>query len=315
MPGVLSDPQIRADVAGLFDQDYQLLRYIGARDEIFNDLGGAWQKIFKGLLTDLGRIAKSLSGVDLSGTATLEEISKILDDNKNRATIAEKLRKLQIKLNNESRSFNAVEATQGKALLSSTAQPPADSLVCVEGCIARGSAIWQYYPPAIVQLGSPDAWFMTDGPPSMIRQKTYGFGGKFLILDLEPGFESKFNGSMPFWPDIGWYPYIRITGYFRTPSTATRGLPALSVSLLEYRSPKGFLDASRDLAWKLENNRGKTDAENAVTMAYLAPLISKAARQPPTATIDELLPILKKLRVEIGAEMPQAISSFYGSLP
>jgi hypothetical protein len=40
----------------------------------------------------------------------------------------------------------------------------------------------------------------------MIRQKTYGFGGKFLILDLEPGFEQKFNGSMPFWPDIGWYP-------------------------------------------------------------------------------------------------------------
>lgn len=315
MAGVLSDPQIRADVAGLFDDDYQLLRYIGARDEIFNELGGAWQKIFKGLLTDLGRIAKSVSGVDVSGTATIEQIFKILEDNKNRATIAEKLRKLQIKLNNENRRFNSVEATQGKALLSSAAQPPADSLVCVEGCIARGSAIAQYYPPAVVQLGSPDAWFMTDGPPNMIRQETYGFGGKFLILDLEPGFEQKFDESMPFWPDIGWYPYIRITGYFRTPSPATRSLPALSVSLLEYRSPKGFLDASRDLAGKLERNRATTDAENAITRAYLAPLISKAAKQPPTATIDELLPILKKLEAEIGAAMPQAISSYYGSLP
>jgi hypothetical protein len=154
MAGVLSDPQITADVG-----DCSIRTISSCATSVPETRSSTtW-----GLLTDLGRIAKSLSGVDLSGTATLEEIFKILDHNKNRAIIAQKLRKLQIRLNNESRSFNAVEATQGKALLSSTTQPPADSLVCVEGCIARGSAIWQYYPPAVVQLGSPDAWFMTDG--------------------------------------------------------------------------------------------------------------------------------------------------------
>jgi hypothetical protein len=49
------------------------------------------------------------------------------------------------------------------------------------------------------------------------------------------------DGHMPFWTDIDWFPFARVTGYFKAPSARTHQLPALSVAIVEYRPPEAYL--------------------------------------------------------------------------
>jgi len=48
---------------------------------------------------------------------------------------------------------------------------------------------------------------------------------------------------------------------------------------------------------------------------YLAPLISKRADQPASATPQALSGLLKQLRQAVGAGMPPALDGFYRALP
>jgi hypothetical protein len=317
--GLLIDPTLRAAMQLSLFHEYELLPFVGQADRLWKEFGGFWYRVARGVFSDAGKLVKSLSGIDLTSD-TAKEILVILEDAENRKVLAEKLASLRSKLQLRTLVYNCVDAKNGRALLANA--PPADSLVCVEACLATSSAILDFYPEGTEVLKGPDAWFLIDGTPNLIHRNNKNITGEFLILDLPKGFDGHFFDRPPFFPDIGWYPAVRITGYFRTASKQTRGLPALTVALIEYRRPIGYLAASDELARLLKNAlqpsiTGANKQPELETLAWLAPLIYKAHKQVPGSVTDQLLPELKNLQAAVGSGMPKrrAIRDFYANLP
>ena len=184
----------------------------------------------------------------------------------------------------------------------------------------HSSVLFHYYPQARPQLADARAWLMTDGPPHLLASGR--FTGELLLLDFETTGAALIDGHMPFWTDIGWFPYARVTGYFKAPSAQTHQLPALSVAIVEYRPAKAYLGGSNALESRLRTEftpgaqpQLLTDLTDRITGTYLAPLISKRANQPAPATPPALAGLLKQLRQVVGSDMPPALDAFYRALP
>ena len=84
---------------------------------------------------------------------------------------------------------------------------------------------------------------MTDIPPYGMRSSNTSFRGNLLLLQTDAKLTRFIENSLPFASEIGWYPYVRVTGYFRAASNATAGFPALSAAFIEWMLPRAFGDA------------------------------------------------------------------------
>jgi len=315
MPGLLSNQLVR----GVFDPmfgDYQLFEYVGQQQRFWKDLdrfGRGWVPVAFSVLSALVKANTGLSVDD-----ALKKLQSAQDE---KAPVT-KLHDLQARLKSKGSYFPTVQMPNpgAPALLPAASRLPG-TLVCVEGCLTHTSLLAHYYPQALPQLSGASAWLMTDGPPHLLADSR--FTGELLILEFEAAAPALANASMPFWTDIGWFPYARVTGYFKAPSAQTHQFSALSVAVVEYRPPKAYAAASNALESRLRmeftpgyaSNALLTDLTDRITGTYLGPLISKRAKQPASATPANLSSLLKQLRQAVGADMPPALDAFYRALP
>jgi hypothetical protein len=315
MAGVLSNVFVRGVFDGLFD-DYQLFDYVGERERLRRDLESLGYGAIKALFSGLNPFVKKWTGL------SMEDVVKELQSRQDRKAPVTKLHDLHRRLKSKGSYFPTVQIANPTSppLLPASSRLPG-TLVCVEGCLTHSSVLAHYYPQARPQLADASAWLMTDGPPHLLASSR--FTGELLILEFEAAAAALLRDSMPFWTDIGWYPYARVTGYFKAASVQTHQFSALTVAVVEYRPPKAYAAGSNALESRLRteftsgnaSNQSLTSLEDRITATYLAPLISKRANQPAPATPQALSGLLKQLRQAVGAGMPPALDGFYRALP
>jgi len=193
-------------------------------------------------------------------------------------------------------------------------------LVTVEGRLVHRDSVAQHSSAFAATLRSSSAdWILADFPPHALSQKNANFDGNALLLSEDNGFSKAFEKHLPFATAIGWYPYVRITGFFTSAKLSTEKLPTLSLGFVEYRPPLKYLatyPSLRDFA------RGEISSERTylrhwsdfVLFSYLAPLVLLGSNMNPSDTDPELATILAEYAGQVGDDLPVALHTFYAAL-
>lgn len=245
MAGALSNLLVQAAFAPLFD-DYQLFEYVGERERLWKDLESPMRRLLAGVFSDVSAIFKAKTGFPL------DEALKALKDEQQQRALITKLHPPHKRLKSKRSYFPTVQVANpaNPPLLPAEARLPGTA-VCVEGCLMHSSVLFHYYPQARPQLADASAWLMTDGPPHLLASGR--FTGELLLLNFETPGAALIDGHRPFWTDIGWFPFARVTGYFKAPSapgfrrcrspSSSTGLPRPTSSEAT-RSNPGFAPSS-----------------------------------------------------------------------
>ncbi len=115
-------------------------------------------------------------------------------------------------------------------------------LISVVGQLVHRSAVAQYSKELDAALrASKGEWLLADLPPHALHKANHRFDGNVLLLTEDQGFTKAFGKFLPFCTDMGWYPYVKVTGFFTNSRLQTEIFPSLSVSLVEYKRPRSYI--------------------------------------------------------------------------
>jgi hypothetical protein len=195
-----------------------------------------------------------------------------------------------------------------------------DRLVTVEGQLVHRTAVGQFSRELEAMLReSNNEWILADWPPHCFVQRNERFSGKVLILHEDPGFSDTFASHLPFSRELAWYPYVRVTGFFDASKLQTELLPSLSISLVEYRRPKVFLEMRATVQHFFESELREQriylrDWSNLVLAAYLVPILFAASNLSASEASSEVAVLLCEYRTIVAGDMPKALNAFYGEV-
>ena len=140
-----------------------------------------------------------------------------------------------------------------------------------------------------------------------------------MLLREDAGFSKAFARYLPFNPEMGWYPYVRVTGFFSSAKASTEGLSSLSMSLVEFREPKKYLEVRADLvelgSGELRHPIYLDRWSDLVLFLYLLPIVTAGSNLASSDISPELAAILRAYAGKIASDVPHALAKFYGSLP
>jgi len=320
------------DDAGWFDRNFEpfhLFGYVGDRDRLMASMTkkSIWRQVIEvfaprlNLATIVNALAQyPLLKVDPEKTLA-HEVIKILTSEENRRTLTQLL-EVTYKLNlKKGRYFDRV-ARPGRApaVCDADFKKLQDQLITVEAQLIHRDAVQQYNTAAAATLrSSSEEWLLSDFPPPGLVRGNDRFSGKFLLLREDPGFSDVFAETLPFARDIGWYPYVRITGYFDASRLSTERHPCMSISLVEYRRPRMITEVQDDalqfLEGELSGRNRLSDWSNLVLFAYLFPLLFNASNLKPSEADADVSVLLKRYISVVGADLPKSVNAYYAALP
>ena len=194
-------------------------------------------------------------------------------------------------------------------------------LISVEGHLVHRSAISQYSKPFDATLrASKGEWILADFPPHALQQANSSFNGNVLLLTEDVRFTKAFREFLPFSTEIGWYPYVKVTGFFTAARLTNEKLPSLSISLVEYRPPRKYLEIHRSLlAFAKSEIEGRKnyldDWSDYILFAYLAPIIFSGSNISSGDADSDIAGVLKEYHSQARKDVPVALTNFYESLP
>ncbi len=315
---------------GNFD-DYSLFGYIGDRErlrEAIHQNRSLTRKVFEIVLPKLKiqSLLKIITGFDLAKVAADSGLAKQLLDKlaeeENRRTVYEQLTALQRRARKDGRYFQRVSLKEWKhtPALSAPQVKLEDKLVTVEGQLIHRDTVQQHSKIFAATLrASKHEWTLCDYPAHALNEKNKQFTGNGLLLREDTGFSKAFANYLPFNSQIGWYPYVRVTGFYSSAKVNTERLPSLSISLVEFRPPKKYLEVRPDVlrftSGELEHANYLEDWSNLVLFSYLPPLILAGSNLTSNVVDREFASILRTYAGKVGPDLPAALATFYETLP
>ena len=316
---------------GKNSESYVLFGYVGDRECLLKELES--KSMLRQLLeifvprVKIGSLLKILTGYDLgkaaSDTSLAKEIFDLLAKEENRRTLTEHLRLAYERGKKKGTYFDRVSKSEYKKtrLFDADRNMLEGRLVTVEGHLVHRTTVVQYSKPFDATLrASTGEWVLADFPPHALVSTNSSFKGNVVLLTEDPGFTKAFQKFLPFSTEIGWYPYVRITGIYTSARLATEKLPSLSIALVEYRPPRKFLEVRVSLlAFAEREIRGKKnyldDWSDLILFSYLAPIIFNGSNLKPGDADEETSSVLRNYHDQTSKDVPQGLSKFYQSLP
>jgi hypothetical protein len=312
-------------------EEYHLFGYVGDRER----LGEAMKK--KSFLrrlseivaprVNIGTVLNALANYDLvkidPNKTLAREIINLVNEEENSRKITQLLESTYKRGIKQGTFFDLVSKSKyGKqSIFKATFNQLQDQLVTVEGQLLHRSAVPQFSRTLSAALrASEGEWILGDFPPHGLVEGNSSFTGKVLLLHEDPGLTTTFAAYLPFCPELSWYPYIRVTGFFDASRVQTEVLPKLSVSLVEYRRPKIFREV-RDsvLRFATREISGRrnylNDWSDLIMFGYLVPILFKGSNLDAADADPEIAHLMHEYKQQIEKDLPQALAGFYDSLP
>lgn len=319
---------------GWFSQNfagYSLFGYVGDRErlqEAIQQNRSIIRKVLAIVLPSLKitSLLEVVTGFDLPKVATDSGLAKQLFDllaqEENRRTIYEQLTALQRKAQKDGRFFQKVarDEYQKDAALSAPALKLEDKLVTVEGQLVHREAVQQHSKTFAATLrASKHEWLLCDYPPHALNERNSRFKGGGLLLREDTGFSEAFGRFLPFCTQIGWYPYVRVTGFYSSAKVNTEKLPSLSIALVEFRPPKNYLELRPELLSfgcnELDRLSYLDDWSDLLLFSYVPALVLAGSNLTPSDVDIEIAALLRKYAAKAASDLPVALVSFYDSVP
>lgn len=278
----------------------------------------------------LAAALKLLANVDLGkpeqGQSVGEKISKLLDQRDARRTLVEFLALEHKKQKKGGRYFEVVglDRFEQHNIFRAKFDALEDELVTVEGQLIHRDAVKQYSDTIHSALGSSRGnWLLSDFPPHGLVDRNSEFTGKILLLQEDENFSPAFADILPFYRAFGWYPYVRITGFFNAKGQSKELFPRLSISLIEYRRPKSYLEVrdaittfiQRELHDYGKNRNYLEEWSEFLLFGYLAPILFLHINKGPEKAEAPLASLLHEFAEIVGADLPIHLRRFYDSIP
>lgn len=251
------------------------------------------------------------------------DIINIVTSEENRRTLTELLARTYTRGRKNHRYFDHVSKKRLNKATLFEASPNAlqGQLITVEGQLVHRSTVAQFNSTTAAVLRTSTAeWLLADYPPHAFVNENSRFNGKVLLLREDPGFSDTFANVLPFCRYIGWYPYVRVTGFFDATNVATERLPSLSLSLLEYRRPHILTEVRASLVDFLTSElHGRRiylkSWSDLIVATYLAPILFAGSNLTAPEADKEMAAVLHDLEAAASNDMPALLKPFYGALP
>ncbi len=310
-------------------QPYLLLGYIGDRKRLQAELEK--KSIVRRLVEilaprlNVGALFKLFTGFNLLGArpgqSIADDMIKLLNERENQRRLVQLMESIYESNRKRGAFFDRVgrESLGRRPLGRGDFNQLKDTLITVEGQLVHRSVVAQYSPTLNAVLrSSKGEWLLADLPPPGLVDANARFKGDVLLLREEEGFTAAFREHLPFCPDIGWYPYVRITGFFDTSLIVTELLPSLSLCLIEYRRPKLFSEERTTCVDFYTRELGETRnylsrTSDYLLSSYLPPLLFRGSNLRPNEADSALSSLWRTYLQE--PKLPQALRPFYEKLP
>jgi hypothetical protein len=305
-------------------EPYHLFGYIGDRELLNKELEkkSLPRKIIEIIAprVSIASVLNSISEIDLlssNKTTIAQDVITLVTEHENQRKITEILGQLYTKAKKEGTYYDDIANRYGGSLFDSNFNKLQSNLVTIEGQLVNKNAVPQYSKSVSSSLRvSQQEWMLADYPPHAFVDNNSSFMGKVILLDTDDGFSEAFSGLLPFNRELGWYPYVRITGFFDSSKIQTQLFPSMSVCFVEYRRPIMYRDLREKLLYfmKIEFSRINFLEEwsNLILFSYLYPILFKGSNMEPNDSDDELKSYLKKYLNNVDKnDIPISIQKFY----
>ena len=306
---------------------HHLFGYVGDRAKLQEELekksiGRRLIEII-GPKINLGTLFKALTDFDLlrvDPEKTLaSQIINLVNEHENQRQLTDVLARTYKKGKSNGTYFTSVQLDRSVSLNALQGK-----LVTFEAQLLHRSSVAQYSPTTGASLRSSNGnWALSDFPPPGLVPENSRYNGKLLLLKEDEGFTETFQHLLPFCVEIGWYPYVRVSGFFDASRVQTEIHPTLSISLIEYRRPRGVADVMNSvvdfLEGELHDYGGRRnfleEPENLLLFSYLAPILFKGTNMNPSEAEPSFAELAHEYAQLTEANLPEALVTFYESIP
>ncbi len=304
-------------------EEFHLFGFVGDRERLMEELSRkSWLRrvieIFAPKI-NIGSILNGLANIELLSVdpdkTIATQVINLVTEYENQRRLNELLEQIYKTGKKKGTYFekvslkgsNSVNSLQGK-------------LVTVEGHLLHRSTIDQYSLNTSATLRSSEGnWLLSDYPPNGLLSENSRYLGKLLLLTEDQGFTKVFQHLLPFCSDIGWYPYVRITGFLDFSRLYTEIHPSLSICLVEYRRPRlieEVEDSIADLLDKeLHSYSGRrnflSDWEDLVLFSFLLPIVYKGSNKLPKEASPHLTELVGEYLSLCNSDLPKSLRAFY----
>ena len=135
---------------------------------------------------------------------------------------------------------------------------------------------------------------------------------------MEKQFNQVFQQYLPFRKDIAWYPYCRVTGFFKEPGYG-HSAPSLDIVMVEFRPPKSYQTGGREffvfLKSELHNSINRRihleSRSDLLSASYVLPLLAKGSSIETFKAAPEEKTLLQEYLGLAGTDLPVALKSWY----
>jgi hypothetical protein len=234
--------------------DYKLFPIIGADEKTIKLLTEAplWRKLLEPILqrANITTIINSLTGISLinssQGKSLIQETDEIIKAHQEaHTTLTKKMADIYEKTDNDGYAFSNVKndyaparGLKGGNTLYKKINNINEMFVTVRGIINKQEKILSVSDASVGKsiATSKIEWVLADLPYFAMGHQEFTSG--ILLLDIDSSVLEKIETFLPFYRDVGWYPYAQVSGYIRYPHSPSHGYPSIKVSWVEYRPPK-----------------------------------------------------------------------------
>lgn len=316
-----------------FENDFSRFPYIGAREKLaqMQKEKGVVRRVVESLVkrikikSVLGYITEKIIGwKPTSGdepNKLAEDLIKIFEEESNKRTIARFLTDTQDRCRKHHRYFYTVSvwSSTKSSLFQAKLSSLQDEMIVVSGQLVHRDAIAQCNPLLAQTVAPlPGEWLLTDFPPHGMVKENDRFDGKILCLVAEPKFSQVFQQYLPFRKDIGWYPYCRVTGFFKEPGYG-QSAPSLDLVMAEFRRPKPYQEKGKkffaffdgEFHNLIKKRIYLKQPSELLSAGYVLPLLAKGSSIEDYKATDDEKTVLQEYLALVGANLPAALKIWY----
>jgi hypothetical protein len=314
-----------------FEKEYSRFPFIGARDRVakIQKEKGLFRKAIEIMARRvkvkslLDYVTEKLIGWKQAPTSEpnklAEDLIKMFDEEKNKQTTVRFLEEMRKKCQKEGRYFEMIGLPFRGSLSRVQQASLQDQIVVICGQLVHRDAIAQYngnMAQMVAQL--PGEWLLTDFPPQGLVEANDRFKGKVVCLTMEKEVGQIFRNYLPFRKDIGWYPYCRVTGFFREPGEG-QGAPSVELVLAEFRRPKPYQVVGPDyfefLEKQMKSPTSLDEPAEFLCASYVLPIVAKGWNiENFKADSANQKTILQQYVAQAGTGLPAALAGWYANV-
>jgi hypothetical protein len=244
---------------------------------------------------------------------------EVFDEESNKRTITRFLADTQNQCKKHHRYFETVSiwSSSGPSLSKVDQSSLQDEMVVVSGQSVHRDTVTQYNGRMAQTVANlPGEWLLADFPPHEMVEANDRFDGKVICIVMEKEFSQIFQRFLPFRRDIGWYPYCRVTGFFKEPGYG-QSAPSIDIVMVEFKRPKPYQAEGRDyfsfLERELKSPNWLQASSDLLSASYVLPLLAKGSSIENFKADPNEKTILQRYVALAGTALPSALGNWYAN--